>query len=64
MIESHYPSGTVGHTQEIAEQEGKDAWLAGFAVTDNPYVYDENWLAHLFWAVGWSLANREAWGKR
>jgi len=55
FIKNEYPAGTIGHSMQVPEQEGKDAWLAGIPRNKNPY--DPNDLIrHTFWALGWEFA--------
>jgi hypothetical protein len=49
---------TIGECMNVSEQRGKDDWLAGARSTENPYA-EEDYISHIFWLLGWHLANGE-----
>jgi len=47
---------TIEEFMKAAEREGKAAWLAGFSPDENPH-YASDGLGHMFWELGWMLAD-------
>jgi len=53
-LDSNTP--TIEELMKAAEREGKAAWLAGFSLDGNPH-YASDGLCHMFWELGWMLAD-------